>query len=438
MSKLTTHHAGRFRTQVIEVLDVLPATSPQVLEALPAVEDVVDVVPAMPQAAVDVLPAADVPQAEAPAPQVVVKKAAWWWRAILGFCSVCEWLFGVLTLIIGLSFLAAVPVFNLLSLGYLLEAGGRIARTRRFSMGFPGVRKAARMGSIVLGSWLMLLPLRLLSSVTVSAHLIDPDGAVARRWTIGLAILTVVMVIHVFAAVSRGGKLRYFVWPFNVFWLVRRIWRGGYYTEARDATWNFVMGLRLPYYFWLGTRGFAGAFIWLVLPVSLLAFGRNFAPVGFIGAGILSVVLLYVPFMQMRFAAENRFKAFFEVRAIRHLFNRAPYAYLFAMFVTLLFAVPLYLLKIEMIPREAAWLPSLFFIVSIFPARLLAGWAVARAEKRDKPRHWFFRWTARVPLLPMTLTYVFILFFTQYTAWNGAFSFYEQHAFLLPVPFMGM
>jgi hypothetical protein len=434
MSKLTMHPAGRLRTPVGEAVDVLPATPPQIMDALP-VADVVDVVPALPElperaAAPPPLPA--MPRSEAARP------TAWWWRIVLGIASAGEWLFGVLTLIVGLAFLAAVPVLNLLSLGYLLEAGGRIARTRRFSMGFPGVRKAARIGSIVLGVWVMLLPLRLLSSLATSAHLIDPDGVVARRWTLGLAILTAVMVIHVVAAVSRGGKLRYFVWPFNVFWLLRRIWRGGYYSEARDATWNFVLSLRLPYYFWLGARGFAGAFLWLVAPVTLLAIGRNFAPIGFVGAGLLAVVLLYVPFMQMRFAAENRFRAFFEVRAIRMLFVRAPYAYLVAMFITLLFAVPLYLLKIEMLPREAAWLPSLFFIVSIFPARLLAGWTVARAEKRDRPRHWFFRWTARVPLLPMTLMYVLILFFTQYTAWNGVLSFYEQHAFLLPVPFMGM
>ena len=88
--------------------------------------------------------------------------------------------------------------------------------------------------------------------------------------------------------------------------------------------------------------------------------------------------------------------------------------------------------------REAAWLPSLVFIVFIFPARLLTGWALGRAEKRPTPRHWFWRWTAWFPMLPMTAIYVFFLFFTQYTAWNGIWSLYEQHAFMLPVPFMGM
>ncbi len=104
--------------------------------------------------------------------------------------------------------------------------------------------------------------------------------------------------------------------------------------------------------------------------------------------------------------------------------------------MTLLFALPLYLLKIEMVPREATWLPGLVFIAFIFPARLLTGWALGRAGRRPQPRHWFFRWTGRLPLLPAAALYVLVVFFTQYTSWNGGWSLYEQHAFLLPVPFL--
>src|SRR5262245_35401180 len=55
------------------------------------------------------------------------------WR---GITSACEWIFGVATLILGLAFLSSLPVFNFLSLGYLLEAGGRIGRTGRLRDGF--------------------------------------------------------------------------------------------------------------------------------------------------------------------------------------------------------------------------------------------------------------------------------------------------------------
>jgi len=78
------------------------------------------------------------------------------------------------------------------------------------------------------------------------------------------------------------------------------------------------------------------------------------------------------------------------------------------------------------------------FLAFIFPARLLTGWALARARKRERPRHWFFRLTSPLWMLPAVGFYVFIVYFTQYTSWHGIWSLYEQHAFLLPVPFMGM
>ena len=40
-----------------------------------------------------------------------------------------EWLFGVAALMVGLSLVAVVPVLQLMSLGYMLEAGGRVARS---------------------------------------------------------------------------------------------------------------------------------------------------------------------------------------------------------------------------------------------------------------------------------------------------------------------
>src|SRR5262249_31786591 len=108
---------------------VLPVAGPEILTALPAEE----------QAPLDVLP-------------VRAGLIARTWRLV---CSVTEWLFGALTLLVGLSFLAAIPILQFLSLGYLVESSGRIARTGRLRDGFIGVRRAARIGGIVLGAWLM-------------------------------------------------------------------------------------------------------------------------------------------------------------------------------------------------------------------------------------------------------------------------------------------
>lgn len=361
-------------------------------------------------------------------------------RFVWGTFSAIEWLFGCVCVLVGLAFLSAVPVAQFLCLGYLLEAGARVAKTGRFRDGFIGVRTAARLGGMVLACWLFLVPVRFVSDLAYTATLVDPTGQSARGWRTGLFALMLVTLVHLIAACARGGRLRYFLWPFNFVWLIRRILRGGYYAEARDAVWDRVVSLRLPYYFWLGVRGFVAAFAWLAVPVTLLAISRAGTPVGgllgFLGAFLLAVVLLYLPFLQLRVATENRLSAAWEVGAVRRAYRRAPWAFVVALFVTLLFALPLYLLKIEAAPREAAWLPGLVFMLFIFPARLLTGWAMARAACRETPRHFVFRWTGRLPMLPVAAMYVLIVFFSQYTSWNGVWSLYEQHAFLVPVPFL--
>ena len=325
----------------------------------------------------------------------------------------------------------------MLSLGYLLEASGRIARTGRLRDGFIGVSQAARVGGMFFGVWLMLLPLRFASLMVSSARLIEPDSPADRGWSIALAVLTVLVTLHILGACWRGGKLRHFFWPAPLR-LLRQLRQRGAYAQARDAVCDFTAGLRLPYYFWLGVRGFAGGLIWLLLPISLLAAGQKAPVLGFLGGLALLAVLVYLPFVQARFAAENRFRAMFEVRPVREWFRRAPLAFFVALFVTLLFALPLYLLKIEIIPREAAWLPSLAFVMFIYPTRLLTGWACGYAGRRERNRNWFLRQIARLGMLPVAAIYVLVVYFTQFTSWHGVASLYEQHAFLVPVPFLGL
>lgn len=351
--------------------------------------------------------------------------------------SAIEWLFGVASLILFLSFLSTYPLLQMLSLGYLLEASGRVARTGRLRDGFPGVRKAARLGSIVFGAWLVMWPLRFTSTMAGAARLIEPGSRADRGWSAALTVLTVLTVAHIVGACWRGGRLRHFLWPRPIR-LLRDLFQRGAYARTRDAACDFIVSLRLPYYFWLGLRGFAGGLIWLFLPISLMAAGAKAPLLGFAGALWLMVVLLYLPFVQTRFAAENRFRAMFSMRGARQWFRRAPVMFWLSLFCTLLFALPLYLLKIEIVPREAAWLPSLLFVVFIFPARLLTGWSCGYAARRPRNRNWFLRQFVRLAMLPVVAFYVFLVFFTQYTSWHGVASLYEQHAFLVPVPFLGL
>ena len=112
-----------------------------------------------------------------------------------------------------LSVLATIPILQMLSLGYLLEVTGRVARSGRLRDGFVGIRKAARIGSLVAGTWLLLLPLRFVSEMWSTARLIDPTSSVTANWRLALQILTVVIVAHILWAWYRGGRFRHFIWP---------------------------------------------------------------------------------------------------------------------------------------------------------------------------------------------------------------------------------
>jgi len=353
-----------------------------------------------------------------------------------------EWLFGLGCLLVALAILASIPVLQFLSLGYLLEVGGRIARTGRFAAGFIGLRFAARLGGIAGMSWLFLLPCRFVASLAESAEIIEPGSSIARGWRIGLIALLVLTSGHILFAIANGGRIRNFLHPFNAIFVLVKATKGGFYRTCRDAVWEAIVRLRLPYYAWLGVRGFAIAMLWLILPISMLAAGRLGTPLGgliaVLGGFQLIPVLIYLPFMQLKFAQTGRFRDGFNLLAVRRDYRKAPWMCALAFVISLLFAVPLYLLKIEVVPQDAAWLPGLVFIAFIYPSRILAGWALGRATRREEPRHWFFRWTGRLPFLPVAAAYVIIAFFAQYTSWNGVWSLYEQHAFLVPVPFFGL
>lgn len=372
----------------------------------------------------------------------IVAERSWLGRARDGVASAWEWLFGLATLFVGLAVLATFPIVQLLSLGYLLEASGRVARSGRLRDGFVGVRKAARVGSVALGAWLTLWPLRLVADFAYSAWLIEPAGRVATRWRIALVLLTIVMVWHLSWACFRGGRLRHFLWPAPIAFL-RRWWRGGMYREARDRLADFIASLRLGHYLSLGARGFAGAAAWLILPVLLLiaSFRLPDGPAalcGVLGLVSLPLVALYLPFLQAQFACENRLVAMFDVGRVRQAFKRAPIAFWFSLLILLAFALPPFLLKIEFVEREIAGVESLVFVALIAPARLLAGWALGRGRRRSEPRFFLVRWLSRLGMLPLAIVYAVVVSLSRYTSWYGSWSLFEQHAFLLPAPFLGL
>jgi hypothetical protein len=246
--------------------------------------------------------------------------------------AACEWLFGLASAMVGLAVLASVPGLQLLSLGYLLESSGRVVRSGRLRSGLVGLRPAARLGSVALGTWLVLWPARAVAGLWYSSWLLNGPAAGATRawWWAGLAA-SGLTIVHIFWAWARGGRLRHFLWPAPVR-LLRRLRAGGFYVELRDRFWDFVAQLQLARLFWIGLRGAAGAMIWLVVPVTLLMLASRMpAPAGvfsgLIGGLVLATVLLYLPFLQARFGASGQWRDLFDVRAVRRDHRHAPIAF---------------------------------------------------------------------------------------------------------------
>jgi len=393
--------------------------------------------PQQAESSVDSLPAVlDSPKAQAPE-NLTQPNQPFFRRIGHGIYSATGWCFGMVSLIFGLAIVSAIPVVNLISLGYLLHISGTIARTGRLRDGFIGVRKAGRIGGVILGIWLVLWPARFLAAMRDSALIVNPTGLA--EWNVGLWIVTALTTLHLTWAVLRGGKLRHFVWPAPIDF-IRWLRSSDKFSSARDALWNTVSGLQLPFLFWLGARGFAGTLLWLLIPVGLMILASNITSnagilVSLLGGLILMGVLLYLPFLQVWFARENRFGAFIEVAKVHRLGNKAPFMFWLGLLLTLALAVPLFLMKIELTPAEITWLPALFFVVFGLPARLMVGWAMGRANLRETPRHFTLRWLFRLAALPIVFGYTLILFLTQFISWNGTRSLLEQHAFLVPSPF---
>ncbi|MCB1085890.1 MAG: hypothetical protein KDM63_02495 [Verrucomicrobiae bacterium] len=384
------------------------------------------------------------PSAILPETSIVIQESRWKrvWRWVI---STLEWGFGLVAILIGLAVLSVIPILNFLSLGYLLEASGRVAATGKIRRGFVGVRKASVVGGIALGVGLALIPVQIVAGFWRDAGMVSPGSAIEHRWKVAMVLVTLAVIVHVVWACLRGGKLRHFLWPAPICFLkaLRRP-NFGALLEASGRVGDWFESLRLPYFFWLGFRGFVGAACWLIGPVGILILAGKIRNDGvalltnLLGAGLLMLVVMYLPFLQANFAREREFPALFRLRQIRESFRRAPIAFWFSLLITLLFALPLYVLKVERIPQAVAWLPAALFVLLIFPARLLTGWAMSRASRREQPRFWLWRWMGRLAALPIVAAYVLFVWLTQYLSWQGSFSLLEQHAFLVPAPLLGL
>lgn len=354
-------------------------------------------------------------------------------------------LFCIASLILLLAVLTAIPLLQLIVFGYLLQVSGRLAGGSKFRDSLPQLDQAGQIGLALSAVFLAALPTQLLVHWESVASLINPRSMQANALRILAITASVLATAYLLWAWVRGGQLRHYLWPEPIRFF-RQSWRWRTWNTAADRLWQFTASLELPKYLWLGIRGALGTLVWLIPAMIIVAMFRN-GETGLAGlAGVFSLILLgvgllYLPMLQAHFAAENRLLAMFEVPTIRRDFRRAPWAWLVAMiFGLVVLPIPLYLLKIEATPQEVMWLPCVVFVAFILPARIAEGLALRRARRQPEPSGLgagISRWTVRL-LMPIVVgIYLLFVYVSQYTSWDGLQTWVQQHAILIPVPYLG-
>ena len=116
-----------------------PAVDPVVAEIVPAEYAAA---PVPPPIVAELEPPVVAETVATPVQRVTERRPRHWLATI---ASAAEWLFGVASMIAILSVLATIPILQMLSLGYLLEVSGRVARSDPLCARPTGVRTAEMM-----------------------------------------------------------------------------------------------------------------------------------------------------------------------------------------------------------------------------------------------------------------------------------------------------
>lgn len=333
----------------------------------------------------------------------------------------------------------AVPIVQLAALGYILYAASRLSSGRPWREALPGRRIAGRMSTFIGWMVLLWLPVWFVTDLSYRAQLLVPGSPQATAWRLGSFASAAAWTIWVVWAALRGGRWWHFIWPAPILF-VKQIWRPSLWSGAADRLWDLAVSLRFPQLWWLGARAAAGALVWLAIPVSLMVIGLRAQQLqvagllGFIGAMLLTWVMMVLPQAQIVFAERNQFRALFDVREVRKRFMHAPIAVALTLVILYALCMPLYLMRIEATPQELAWLPSLVYIVMMLPAKILMGGALGYAARRPKRRMWLLRWPVFGLLIAGSLFYVGSLYIGQFIAWQGVYVMYLQHAVMVPTP----
>ncbi|MEM6691548.1 MAG: DUF4013 domain-containing protein [Planctomycetota bacterium] len=365
------------------------------------------------------------------------------------FRWVIQGVFRTISTVAVLALLAAVPGINFIAFGYLLDVSGKIARGRKLREGLPASETYGYLGLALAGIGVAWIAVQMVVHQQSVATIVNPDSSASNLLRFASIFLATFAMSYLGWVWVRGGRLRHYLWPAPIRFL-KEGWRWSTWSDSADRFWTQTASLEWPRLFWLGLRGFLGTLIWLIPAIIVMAAVRDgdtglAGLIGGLAMLVLAIVMAHLPMLQVQFAADNRLKSLFEIRRVRASFRAAPWAWLVAMFLTLiLLPLPLYLLKIEATPAEVVWLPTLFFVAFILPARIASGLAMRRAwrqQEKSEISKWGKRWglvsriSVRLIMPALILSYLAVVYASQYTSWDGYATWIQQHAVMLPIPF---
>lgn len=372
------------------------------------------------------------------------------------FRTAAIFLWNTFSLVMVLSLAATIPVLQFASLGYMLECSARIASGARLRTCFPGIALAGHI--VRCGMWTLLtwLPIWLITDLGYSSELIQPGTTQARGLRILARVLAIAWVLWVLWAIARGGRWNHFLWPQPIRFL-QSIAKKSFWIDLENRWWAFLHQLHLWRLTKLGFQASLGAWIWLAIPALLILISLNAAPevqpqqqgglalLGLVGAILMARALQYLPTLQSCMALDaleqtsttpkRRLHGMLDRSLARHVFRKVPLTYALTNTLFLALALPLYVLRIEKIPTQLWFLLSIFFVLGMFPAKLLIGWLLRRSSQKTKNAPWILRWIAWVVHLAAIGVYVGFLYLGKFALWEGGAVLFFQHAFLPPVPF---
>lgn len=350
---------------------------------------------------------------------------------------------GALCGIVLLALMASVPVLNVLALGYLLGMVGRVARTGKLGAALFLAPITARVAGMLLFGALLTFPLRFLAELARDATMLAPWSFTACCWTLLAVAVSLLVTLHVILAMGRGGSWWWFFRPLNnLRWTKARLRDGTYLAQADQTLRTLVIALQPWQHFRLGLFGFAGVYLWMLLPALVFDQAPAFSGAGrvftsLVGGAALVLLFGWMPFLLTHYAVENRWQAWLDWKGIRQRFRHSPFCWTLSALLLygLSMLVMLYvaLVKNKMPTHEARWDVMIVFMVTLIPAKLFVAWVWQRAGRvKESWRSW--QWFNRALLAFGLGWYVYFIFLAHTGGQLGQSALWQFHSLLLPFP----